>query len=948
MSGRALIFAGADDDGVFLQARDDAQEAAAAVGATVALAAAPPYRTTGTRGRRAMTEQMNAAVLRADAGAIVMASPRVHFGADALERLFAAVEAAPVVAAPVIADAEGRVQSAGELLLPDFGRWWKVPFLEGERVDDLALPEQFEITFPPAEAFAFRRAETLRLGGFDVLVDLELDIVDRLDFTERHRAAGGKVVLVPDAVAVVDQVPEGSRLEELRDVRDFGHPERRTLVNTEAFKRGGIVAELREPQLQIKTLGPSRPLVFGRIGPLGAGAEELRSLAVGLEQAGREPSTDFGPAGVSVRVGPAARALLKSADRRWRPGGGEIWLTEQDCWMAVVGEPALLRIPDPAAPGPALRRALADRHAFAVAPSSAVADALIAAGLDAERTLVLPPYLGALDLAPHDPDGAPVDLHAYLQVRDRAALRGTLEALREAGLGARVTLTWPMPDERAMVEEVLPEASVDERSLWASSAPDAHAAVVLLLDGWDRYARRLRSALAHGAAVVAERRYEPLLDPAERARVRFVDAGDRAGLVAALREARDGGRSEPAPADDAEWQAAAHEVVEEARRRAAAGSRTGPGVLIATPWLPSDRESAGHLRLRAIVDGFVGLGCEVTIVGAHERWRSTRVQDTVRQGALALGVYDLGLDVRGRLARRGYDLVYAHFHEMAAWIKPALLGEAGDVPVAVDSVDLHYVRRLREADLRGSRRAGRAAVDEGIAELLEYATAEVVILASEEDERRLLADLGPRRTIVLPTIHAQRATVPPAQGRRGVLFVGSYAHPPNVDAVQWLMKEIAPRLREGGCDEPILVTGSRMPAKLARLVHRRGGEALGFVPHLDPLYNAARCMIAPLRFGAGIKGKIGESLAAGLPVVTTPVGAEGFPPNDGMVVGEDADALADGVVALVGDDALWERASEAGREAIRDSVGPARAEAALRELLAAAGVALPTLEATQP
>ena len=165
MSGRALIFAGADDDGVFLQARDDAQEAAAAVGATVALAAAPPYRTTGTRGRRAMTERMNGAVLRADAEAIVMASPRVHFSADALERLFAAVEAAPIVAVPVIADAEGRVQSAGELLLPDFGRWWKVPFLEGERVEDLALPEQFEITFPPAEAFAFRRTETLHLGG---------------------------------------------------------------------------------------------------------------------------------------------------------------------------------------------------------------------------------------------------------------------------------------------------------------------------------------------------------------------------------------------------------------------------------------------------------------------------------------------------------------------------------------------------------------------------------------------------------------------------------------------------------------------------------------------------------------------------------------------------------------------------------------------------------------
>jgi glycosyltransferase involved in cell wall biosynthesis len=943
LSGRALIFAGADDDGVFLQARDGARAAADAAGAVIELAAAPPYRSTGTRGRRALTEEMNAAIMRVDAPAIVLSSPRVRLSADSLECLFAAVEAEPVIAVPLIADTEGRVQSGGELLLPDFGRWWNVPFLEGERVDDLPLPEQFEITFPPPEAFAFRRAETLHLGGFDVLVDPNIDVVDLVDFTERHRAAGGKVVLLPGAVAVLEDVGEPVRLEEFRDVRDFGNPERRTLVNTEVFKRGGIVAELREPQVRVRTLGPPAPLVFGRIGPLGADGEELRSLAVGLEQAGREPSTDFGPGGVSVRVGPAARALLKSADRRWRPGGGEIWLTERDCWMAVAGEPALLRLPEARPPGPALRRALRDRQAFAVTPSSAVADALIAEGLEFERTLVLPPYLGALDLAPDDPDAEPVDLHAFLQVRDRPALRAALQAIRATAPNARVTLTWPMPDERALVDEALPDARLDERSLWASAGPDASASVVLLLDGWDRYARRLRSALQRGAAVVAQRRYEALLDPAERERCQFVDPSDPAQLRAALQAARDAGRTDPAPLAEAGWRERVEEVVEEARRRGAAGARPPRSALIATPWLPSDRESAGHLRLREIVDGFQRLGTEVTLVGAHERWRSPRVFDCLRQGALALAAYDLGLDVRGRLARRRYDLVYAHFHEMAAWIKPALLEEAGEVPVAVDSVDLHYLRRLREAELRGGRRATRAAVDEGIAELLEYATADVVVVATEEDERRLAGDLGPRPTVVLSTIHRPREHVPPAHGRRGVLFVGSYAHPPNVDAVQWLMRDIAPRLRDRGCDDPILVAGSRMPAKLARLVHRRGGEALGFVPDLDPVYNAARCMVAPLRFGAGMKGKIGESLAAGLPVITTSIGAEGFPPNPGLVIGEDADAIADGIVSLVADDALWQRASEGGREVIAEALGPARAEVALRELLAAVGLEAPAL-----
>ena len=115
-------------------------------------------------------------------------------------------------------------------------------------------------------------------------------------------------MLVPDAVAVVDQVPEGSRLEELRDVRDFGHPERRTLVNTEAFKRGGIVAELREPQLQIKTLGPSRPLVFGR---MARSAPVPRSF-------GRSPSGSSRPAASRVPTSAPAGSACASAPPRGR------------------------------------------------------------------------------------------------------------------------------------------------------------------------------------------------------------------------------------------------------------------------------------------------------------------------------------------------------------------------------------------------------------------------------------------------------------------------------------------------------------------------------------------------------------------------------------------------------------------------------------------------------
>ena len=263
-----------------------------------------------------------------------------------------------------------------------------------------------------------------------------------------------------------------------------------------------------------------------------------------------------------------------------------------------------------------------------------------------------------------------------------------------------------------------------------------------------------------------------------------------------------------------------------------------------------------------------------------------------------------------------------------------MVAEGGDVPIVVDSVDLHYVRHLREAELKRSRKALAFAVDEAPAELVEYATASGVVVATEEDEQTLRRDLGVTNSFVLTTIHRAREAVPPPQGREGILFVGGYAHPPNLDAVEWLMKEIVPRLADRGCHAPVYVAGSRMPTKLARLVHRNGGEVLGFVPRLDPVYDRMRCMVAPLRFGAGMKGKIGEALAAGLPTVTTTIGAEGFPANEGMLVSDDADAIADDLVRVLSDDALWMRASEAGRATVREHLGPDRCVAALRAVLA--------------
>ncbi|MGH3539135.1 MAG: glycosyltransferase family 4 protein, partial [Pseudonocardiaceae bacterium] len=112
---------------------------------------------------------------------------------------------------------------------------------------------------------------------------------------------------------------------------------------------------------------------------------------------------------------------------------------------------------------------------------------------------------------------------------------------------------------------------------------------------------------------------------------------------------------------------------------------------------------------------------------------------------------------------------------------------------------------------------------------------------------------------------------------------------------------------------------------------------------LVPLHQRCRLSVAPLRYGAGVKGKVGESMAAGLPTVCTPVAVEGMGLVDGehVLVAADARGFADQVVALRDDDALWCTLSEAGANAIIQRFGPDVASAALQDLLATAAKLTP-------
>ncbi len=231
-----------------------------------------------------------------------------------------------------------------------------------------------------------------------------------------------------------------------------------------------------------------------------------------------------------------------------------------------------------------------------------------------------------------------------------------------------------------------------------------------------------------------------------------------------------------------------------------------------------------------------------------------------------------------------------------------------DARILVDSVDVHFNRLLARARVSGAERDYKIARRTKRRELAVYKDADVVIAVSEEDRSILQRELGTSPVSVVPNIHA----VPPlAEGkknrRNSLLFIGNFHHDPNVDAMIYFCKQVLPLIKQEVPDVALTIVGDSAPDEVRRLAGENVTVA-GFVPDTTTLLETSDISVAPLRYGGGLKGKIGEAMAHGLPVVTTTVGIEGFglTPGRNVLVGDTADVFAGAVIQLMRNPALYE------------------------------------------
>ncbi|GAA0508494.1 hypothetical protein GCM10011581_19510 [Saccharopolyspora subtropica] len=379
-----------------------------------------------------------------------------------------------------------------------------------------------------------------------------------------------------------------------------------------------------------------------------------------------------------------------------------------------------------------------------------------------------------------------------------------------------------------------------------------------------------------------------------------------------------------------------------ARQRGTRGHH-GPIVLVKDHQVPRPDFDSGSVRIRRVLEQFVELGCRVVFFPGNHA---------------ALQPYTTDLQQLGVTVLPAPELQQAFLHEAGSEISLALLSRpqvawslveelrtcAPQAVIAYDTVDVHFLRLERQAELaeqQGDTARAEALRRKAFAsrqmELGLTRACDITLVVSEA-ERALLRELVPDADVrVLSNVHEVDQSPAQVEGRRDVLFVGSFDHPPNVDAARWAAREIMPLVRDECPDAVLHVVGSN-PTDEVRELAGPSVKVHGWVKELKPMYAVSRVTLAPLRFGAGVKGKVGESLSLGVPVVGTTVATEGMHLVDDrdVLVADDAAGLAAATVRLLTDDDAWQRISEAGKKAIAAQFGPDVSRAALRALLDAA------------
>ena len=342
-------------------------------------------------------------------------------------------------------------------------------------------------------------------------------------------------------------------------------------------------------------------------------------------------------------------------------------------------------------------------------------------------------------------------------------------------------------------------------------------------------------------------------------------------------------------------------------------------ILVIDSYMPSYDKESGSRRLFELLKIFKSLGYHV-IFAADNGFRDEPYTSLLQnlQIEVLYTQQGYGKEIEQQIAERLslIDLAWICRPELNEKYT-SLIRQRAEIKLIYDTIDLHYLRLKRAWQLEPERHSATEWIEMQARELKMAHQADLTITVTPT-ERELLQSQAVDRVAVVPNIHtAYEHNVPDFAERSDILFIGSYNHTPNIDAVKWLCQEIMPLVWQTNPNIKVTLLGSNPSSEVLALESDRI-TVTGYIDDISPYFLSHKLSVSPLRYGAGMKGKIGQSLEYSLPVVSTSIGTEGMnlAAEEHILVANTTSEFADRILRVYHDAVLWNRLSKRSTEAI--------------------------------
>ncbi|MBC7602558.1 MAG: glycosyltransferase [Ramlibacter sp.] len=357
---------------------------------------------------------------------------------------------------------------------------------------------------------------------------------------------------------------------------------------------------------------------------------------------------------------------------------------------------------------------------------------------------------------------------------------------------------------------------------------------------------------------------------------------------------------------------------------AAASWRMKRHLLVIDAQAPAPDQDSGSVVTDEVMRTYRELGfSEHFFANHHPYWSEPYVTALQRKGVCCHYV-PFASDI-GMLLESGHQFDYALLYRyyVAHLVYDEIRTRSPATRILFANVDLHYLRESRAATAANDMQGLLAATVTKKQELEMFACADASFVHTEI-EKNIIQTAMPRplkNIVVLPWLAELSDGDAPYAQRTDVMFLGNFPHTPNVDSIRFFMESIWPRLERAlPPDARLLVVGNKPPQEVMSLSTNRV-IVTGYVEELAPYFATTRVFVAPLRYGAGIKGKLVTALAHGVPSVATRIAAEGIGAEGcaHLAVADDPGQFADEVLRIYGDESAWTALRDAGLEFVREN-----------------------------